>query len=57
MMKISRKGKKTKEEVLKLTDEQLYVIPTMKKRKITYFVHMIRRNNIRRLILEGQLEG
>ena len=56
MMKISRRDKKTNEEVLKLADEQLYIIPTIKK-KITYFGHMIRRNNIHRLLLEGLLQG
>ena len=57
MMKISWREKKTNEEVLTLADEQLYKIPTIKKRKITYFGHMIRRNNIHRLLLEGPLEG
>ncbi len=57
MMKISWREKKTNEEVLTLADEQLYIIPTIKKRKITYFVNMIRRNYIHRLLLEGPLEG
>ena len=57
MMKISWRKKKTNEEVLTLADEQRYIIPTIKKLKITYFGHMIRRNNIHRLILEGPLEG
>ena len=57
MMKISWREKKTNEEVLEMVDEQLYIIPTIKKRKITYFGHMIRRNNIHMLILEGPLEG
>ena len=57
MMKISWREKKRNEEVLTLADEQLYIIPTIKKRKITYFGHMIRRNNIHRLLLEGPLEG
>ena len=57
-MKISWRDKKTNEEVLKLADERLYIIPTLiKKRKITYFGHMVRRNNIHRLLLEGPLEG
>ena len=56
-MKISWREKKTNEEVLTQADEQLYIIPTIKKRKITYFGHMIRRNNIHRLLLEGLLEG
>ena len=57
MMKISWREKKTNDEVLEMVEEQLYIIPTIKKRKITYFGHTIRRNNIHRLILEGPLEG
>ena len=56
-MKISWSEKKTNEEVLTLADEQFYIIPTIKKIKITYFSHMIRRNDIHRLLLEGPLEG
>ena len=55
-MKISWREKKTNEEILKLTDKQLYTIPTIQKRKITYFGHMIKRNNMHRLILEGPPE-
>ena len=40
-----------------MVDEQLYIIPTIKKRKITYYDRTLRRNNIHRLILEGPLEG
>ena len=57
MMKIAWREKKTNEVVLEMVDEVLYIVPTIKKRKITYFGHMIRRNNIHRLILEGPLEG
>ena len=57
IMKISWREKKTNEEVLTLADEQLYIIPTIKKRKITYFGNMFRRNYIHRLLLEGPLEG
>ena len=56
-MKISWRDKKTNEEVLKREDERLYIVPTIKKRKIAYFGHMIRRNNIHRQLLEGPLEG
>ena len=57
MMQISWSEKKTNEEVLKwLHGEQLCIIPTIKKIKITHFGHMIRRNNIHRLKLEGTLE-
>ena len=57
MIKIYWIEKKTNEEVIKCADEQLYIIPTIKKRTMTYCGHMIRRNNIHRLILEGPLEG
>ena len=39
MMKISWRENKTNEEVQKMADEQLYIIPTTKKIKITYFGH------------------
>ena len=40
-----------------MAEEQLYIIPTIKKRKITYFGHMIRRTNIHILIFVRTLEG
>ena len=42
-----------------MSHEQLYIIPTIynRKEKFTYIGHMIRRNNIHRLILECPLEG
>ena len=52
IMKISWREKKTNEEVLEMVDEQLYKIPIIKKRrKITYFGYMIRRNNIHRAVV------
>ena len=56
-MKIFWREKKTNGEVLKMADEQLDIIPTIKKIKNTHFGHMIRRDNIHRLIVEGPLEG
>ena len=56
-MKISCRENKTNEEFLKLADEQLYIIPTITKGKNTYFGHMIRRDNIHRLIFEGSTGG
>ena len=38
-MKISRRDKKTNEEVLKLADEQLYIIPTIKKKNHLLWSH------------------
>ena len=58
MLKISWREKKTNEEVIEMVDEQqLYIITTIKKRKITYFGHIVRRNNIHRLISEGPQDG
>ena len=56
-MKISWRENKINEEVLTLADEQLYIIQTIQKRKMTKFGHMLRRNNIHRLTLDGPLEG
>ena len=40
MMNISWRDKITNEEVLKLADERLYIVPTIKRRKMSYFGHM-----------------
>ena len=40
-----------------MADKQVYIITAIQKRKITYFGHVIKRNTIHRLILEGRLEG
>ena len=50
-------GRKTNEKLLKMANDYLHIIPTIKKRKITHLGHMIRRNNIHRLLLEGPLAG
>ena len=55
-MKISWR-KETNEDVIKMVDEQLYKIPTIKKKPIFYLGHIIRHHNIHRLILEGSLVG
>ena len=55
-MKISWRDKITNEEVLKLADERLYIVPTIKKITIIYFGHMIIRNNIHRQLLDGPLQ-
>ena len=57
-MKISLRDKKTNEEGLPKTGRRTAIHNSIiKKRKITCFGHMIRRNNIHRLLLEGPLEG
>ena len=49
------KRKQKNEEFLNTVDELLYLISTIKKRKIAFFGHMIRRTNSHRLILEVPL--
>ena len=36
---------------------KMYVIPAIKKRKTVYFGHMIRRDNIQRVLVDGQVQG
>ena len=57
MVKISWRENKTNDEVLEMVYEQRYIIPILKKRKMTYFGHMIRRNNIHMLLVEVPMEG
>ena len=57
LLKISWTDKKTNEEVLKMLQAKLYVITAIKKRKTIYFGHMMKRNNIQRVLVDGQVEG
>ena len=57
MLKIPWSAKKTNEEVLKMLKIKKYVVPTIEKRKTIYFGHMIRRDNIQRMLVEGRVEG
>ena len=57
LKRISWMDKITNEDVLKKVSAKRYVVPTIKLRKISYFGHMVRRDNIHRLLLEGKIEG
>ena len=57
MMKISWREKKANKVVIKLADEQLLHNSNKKEKKIYLRWHIIRRNNIHRLILDGPPEG
>ena len=57
ILKIPWSAKKTNEEVLKMLKIKKYVVPTIEKRKTIYFGHMIRRDNIQRMLVEGRVEG
>ena len=43
----------TNEEVLNTADAKRLMIKTMRERKLRYFGHLIRLNNIYRVLLEG----
>ena len=57
MFKISWTQKITNENVLKMAQTNVYIVPAVKKRKLIYFGHMVRRDNLQRLLLEGKVEG
>ena len=40
-----------------MLNTQRSLLDTIKKRKLTYFGHIIRKNNIQRLVLEGKING
>ena len=57
MLKISWIQKIRNEDVMKMINTKEYVVPTIKKRQLSFFGHMIRRDNMHRLLLEGKIDG
>ena len=57
MLKISWTQHKTNEAVLDMMNTKKSIINTIKGRKLSYFGHLIRRDNVQRLILEGKMIG
>ena len=57
MKRISWRDRITNDEVLKKVSAKRYVMSAIKLRKIAYFGHMVRRDNIQRVLLEGKIEG
>ena len=57
MLRISYQDHKTNEEVLRMVNEKRSLLHTIKRRKCTYFGHVIRGNGLQRQILEGKVEG
>ena len=55
MLKISWTQHKTNEAVLDMMNTKKSIINTIKGRKLSYFGHLIRRDNVQRLILEGKM--
>ena len=58
MMKISWTEKKSNEEILNMIGMDRMLIKVIKKRKMAYFGHLMRRSDgLQRLLLDGKIEG
>ena len=57
MLKISYTEHKSNDAVLKLMKTEKQLINTIKQRKCRYFGHLIRRDGLQRLLLEGRING
>ena len=49
--------RKANEEILNMLKIKMYAIPAIKKRKTVYFGHMIRSDNMQRVLVDGQGQG
>ena len=56
-LKLSWTEKMKNEEVLQRMNEKRKLINILKERKLKYFGHLIRLNNIYRTLLEGYIDG
>ena len=57
MLCISYQDHITNEEVLKRVQEKRTLLQTIKKRKCTFFGHVIRSDGLQRQLMEGRVEG
>ena len=57
MLRISWKEHKTNADVLHKMKTKRSLLNTIKKRKCQYFGHIIRRDGIQRLLMEGRING
>ena len=57
MLGISWKEHKTNEEVLNKMKTKRSLLNTIKQRKCQYFGHIIRRDNLQRLLMDGRING
>ena len=57
MLKISYMEHKSNDAVLKRMKTEKQLINTIKQRKCSYFGHLIRRDGLQRLLLEGRING
>jgi len=57
MLNISWSERKSNKEVLALSNSKRTLLSTVKGRKLRYFGHLIRRDGLQRLLLEGKFNG
>ena len=57
MLRISYQEHITNEEVLRRVQEKRTLLQTIKKRKCTFFGHVVRNDGLQRHLLEGRVEG
>ena len=56
-MKISWKEYMRNEEVLSMINSKSMLVEMIKRRMLTYFGHLVRREGIQRLLLDGKING
>ena len=57
IMKVSWKEYRSKEEVLGMINSKRMLAEMMKRRELTNFGHLVRRDGIQRLLLDGKIKG
>ena len=57
IMKVSWKEYKSNEEVLSMINSKRMLVEMIKRRKLAYFGHLVRRDDIQRLLLDGKING
>ena len=57
MLKVPWTRKETNKNILKKIGTKMEVLSSVRKRKVVYFGHMIRRDGFQRMLLEGYIEG
>ena len=57
IMKVSWKEYKSNEEVLSMINSKRMLVEMIKRRKLAYFGHLVRRDDIQRLLPDGKIYG
>ena len=57
IMKVSWKEYKSNEEVLSMKNSKRMLVEMIKRRKLAYFGHLVKRDDIQRLLPDGKIYG